>query len=180
MDCLMFPKAVFINRSNGQIFVFKGVKTVGDLKINQLGQDKEILEKLHQDPNNDSNNKPNGNGIRDTYNYAKPGNTQQPQSQGVNRVLFRSENEVDGRENRNNEDGWKKERSVDSADSDEGLTFDSTINNDPLLNSPLGRPLPVLDESPVSKMNQLVRNEFIRFLSILLGISVMNFLTQIK
>ena len=110
---------------------------------------------MQQDPNNASN-KPNGNVIRDNYNYAKSAaSTTQPQSQGVNRVLFRSENE-DDREDRNNEDGWKKERSVDSADSDEGLTFDSTINNDPLLSSPLGRPLPVLAESPVSKMNQLV------------------------
>ena len=119
-----------------------------------MGHDKEILEKLQQDPNNPST-KPNGNVIRDDYNYTKPAGSTQPQSQGVNRVLFRSENE-DDREDRNNEDGWKKERSVDSADSDEGLTYDSTINNDPLLNSPLGRPLPVLAESPVSKMNQLV------------------------
>jgi hypothetical protein len=65
---------------------------VGDLKILHLGQDKEILEKLQQDPNG------GGNGIRDGA-YLK--------SQPVNRVLFRDENDDDKEE----EVVWTKGRS---------------------------------------------------------------------
>ena len=129
------------------MLLFQGVTTVGDLKINQLGHDKEILEKLQQDPNL---TKTNGNGIRDNFSYLKS----QPQTQGVNRVLFRAENEEG--EEQNNEEVWKKDRS-DSADSDDGLNFES----DPLTHSPLGKPLPTLEETPVSKMNQLVNKTII-------------------
>jgi hypothetical protein len=104
------------------------------------------LEKLQQDPNL---TKTNGNGIRDNFSYLKP----QPQSQGVNRVLFRAENEMG--EDQNNEQAWKKDRS-NTPESDDGLTFDS----DPLTNSPLGKPLPTLEETPVSKMNLLVKKQF--------------------
>jgi hypothetical protein len=104
------------------------------------------LEKLQQDPNL---TKTNGNGIRDNFSYLKP----QPQSQGVNRVLFRAENEMG--EDQNNEQVWKKDRS-NTPESDDGLTFDS----DPLTNSPLGKPLPTLEETPVSKMNLLVKKQF--------------------
>ena len=114
---------------------------VGDLKIDLLGHDKEILEKLQQDPNS---LKTNGNGLRDNYPYTKSSS----QTSGVNRVLFRSEND----EENNEEETWNKARS-ETPDSDEGLTFGTS---DPSKNSPLGRPLPVLEESPVTKMNQLV------------------------
>jgi hypothetical protein len=58
-------------------------------------------------------------------------------------------------EDQNNEQAWKKDRS-NTPESDDGLTFDS----DPLTNSPLGKPLPTLEETPVSKMNLLVKKLF--------------------
>ena len=122
--------------------MFQGVTNVSDLKINQLGQDRDILNKLQQQDEQNLN----GNGIRESFvPYLK--SQQQQQQQPVNRVLFRDE--------ASNEDEeveiWKKARS-DSADSDDGLTFASDV----ITNSPLGKPLQPVQESPVAKMNQLV------------------------
>ena len=91
--------------------MFQGVTNVSDLKINQLGQDRDILNKLQQQDEQNLN----GNGIRESFvPYLK--SQQQQQQQPVNRVLFRDE--------ASNEDEeveiWKKARS-DSADSDDGL-----------------------------------------------------------
>ena len=118
----------------------QGVTNVADLKITHLGQDKDILEKLQQQlPDQNLN----GNGIRDGFGpLARP---QQP----VNRVLFRDENNDETEEL----EIWKKSRS-DSAESDEGLTFASDVNSD----SPLGKTLTTVQESPVAKMNMLVRS----------------------
>ena len=77
--------------------------------------------------------------------------------QPVNRVLFRDENS--GGENEELEI-WKKSRS-DSADSDDGLTFASDVNS----GSPLGKTLQPVQESPVARMNMLVRFDSLNVLT---------------
>ena len=122
---------------------------MADLKINHLGQDKDILEKLQQQQRQQQQQLPepnlNGNGIRDGFGPLVRPQQQQP----VNRVLFRDED--DGGNENEEVEIWKKARS-DSADSDEGLTFASDLNSD----SPLGKGLQTVQESPVAKMNMLV------------------------
>ena len=86
--------------------------------------------------------------------------------QPVNRVLFRDENS--GGENEELEI-WKKSRS-DSADSDDGLTFASDVNS----GSPLGKTLQPVQESPVARMNMLVRFDSLNVLTMQQMVAVRN------